>query len=107
MPISIRDRLGMWFRKVSASEVSRALSTIEGAGGTIRVKELEAQYLAGGNISACAEAMRITLDFGIGADWGVIAVADLAGLDVVAIAQEAVRDRRALSDVFSDRLASK
>ncbi|MCH8148786.1 MAG: flotillin-like FloA family protein [Planctomycetes bacterium] len=94
----------MWFRKVPPSKVSRALSTIEDAGGTISVKDLEAHYLAGGDIQACAEAMKTSLSVGADADWRLINAVDLAGLDVDSLAHEAVQQRTSMSKVFGDRL---
>ena len=88
--ISLFELVGMWLRKVSMTEIVQSKIALVQANLPVETKDLEAHYLAGGNVDPVARALiaadraRIPLDFKTAA--GI----DLAGRDVLDAIQTSV-----------------
>jgi uncharacterized protein YqfA (UPF0365 family) len=88
--ISLFELVGMWLRKVSATVIVQSKVALVQANLPVETKDLEAHYLAGGNVESVARALiaadraRIPLDFKTAA--GI----DLAGRDVLDAIQTSV-----------------
>ena len=80
--ISLFELVGMWLRKVNASEIVRSKVALVQANIPVETRDMEAHFLAGGNVDSVARSLiaadraRIPLDFKTAA--GI----DLAGRDV-------------------------
>jgi uncharacterized protein YqfA (UPF0365 family) len=91
--VGIFDLVGMTLRKVNASVIVRAKIMAVQAGITVRTKDLEAHYLAGGNVPRvirsliAADRANIKLDYRTGT--GI----DLAGRDVLDAVQTSVNPK--------------
>jgi uncharacterized protein YqfA (UPF0365 family) len=91
--ISIFELVGMWLRKVDSTEIILSKIALVQANLPVQTKDLEAHYLAGGNVTSVARAMiaadraRIPLDFSTAA--GI----DLAGRDVLDAIQTSVNPK--------------
>ncbi len=88
--ISLFELVGMWLRKVNANVIVQSKIALVQANLPCETKDLEAHYLAGGNVEPVARALiaadraRIQLDFKTAA--GI----DLAGRDVLDAIQTSV-----------------
>ncbi len=88
--ISLFELVGMWLRKVNANIIVSSKIALVQANLPVATKDLEAHYLAGGNVVSVARALiaadraRIPLDFSTAA--GI----DLAGRDVLDAIQTSV-----------------
>lgn len=93
-PLRISELIGMRLRRVNPNVIVRALISSHKAGLTVATSELEAHYLAGGNVLnvvsaliAADKARNINLDF------TQAAAIDLAGRDVFEAVQISVNPR--------------
>ncbi|HMS17417.1 MAG TPA: flotillin-like protein FloA [Planctomycetota bacterium] len=81
--ISLIDLFGMGLRKVNASLIVNSKIKIVQAGlASISTQELEAHYLAGGNVAAVVDALVAADRAGIELPFKTAAAIDLAGRDV-------------------------
>lgn len=94
VPLRIFELIGMRLRRVNPNVIVRALISSHKAGLTVTTPDLEAHYLAGGNVLnvvsaliAADKARNITLDF------AQAAAIDLAGRDVFEAVQISVNPR--------------
>jgi len=94
VPLRIFELIGMRLRRVNPNVIVRALISSHKAGLTVSTSDLEAHYLAGGNVLnvvsaliAADKARNITLDF------AQAAAIDLAGRDVFEAVQISVNPR--------------
>lgn len=94
VPLRIFELIGMRLRRVNPNVIVRALISSHKAGLTVSTPDLEAHYLAGGNVLnvvsaliAADKARNITLDF------AQAAAIDLAGRDVFEAVQISVNPR--------------
>ncbi|MAG58072.1 MAG: hypothetical protein CMJ83_17435 [Planctomycetes bacterium] len=85
--ISLFELVGMSFRKVNANLIVTTKVKMVQSGLTITTRELEAHYLAGGNVPAVVNALIAADRAGIDLPFNTAAAIDLAGRDVV----EAIR----------------
>jgi len=91
--ISLFDLVGMWLRKVNANVIVHGKIAMVQAGLPIETKDMEAHYLAGGNVTTvvrsliAADRARIKLDF------PTAAAIDLAGRDVHEAIQTSVNPK--------------
>ncbi len=91
--ISLFELIGMWLRRVSGAVIVQAKIAMVQAGLPIETKDLEAHYLAGGNVTTvvrsliAADRARIDLDF------PTAAAIDLAGRDVLEAIQTSVNPK--------------
>ncbi len=82
VPIQIRELIGMRLRKVSPPAVIRPLIAATKAGIELFTNELEAHYLAGGNVDRVVRALISADKAGIELPFQRAAAIDLAGRDV-------------------------
>ena len=91
--ISLFELVGMWLRKVNATEIVQSKIALVQANLPVDTRDLEAHYLAGGNVDSVARSLiaadraRIPLDFKTAA--GI----DLAGRDVFDAIQTSVNPK--------------
>lgn len=85
--ISLFELVGMSLRKVNANIIVNSKIRVVQAGLTITTQELEAHYLAGGNVPAVVQALIAAHRAAIDLPFKTAAAIDLAGRDVV----EAIR----------------
>ncbi|MEM7203797.1 MAG: flotillin-like protein FloA [Planctomycetota bacterium] len=85
--ISLFSLIGMWLRKVNPTVVTRAMISATQAGVPLETREVEAHYLAGGNVINVVQALIAADRANLGLDFRRAAAIDLAGRDVL----EAVR----------------
>jgi uncharacterized protein YqfA (UPF0365 family) len=85
--VGIGDLVGMRLRKVSPAAVIRPLIAATKAGITLTTRELEAHYLAGGQVDRVVKALISADKANLGMNFKQAAAIDLAGRDVL----EAVR----------------
>jgi uncharacterized protein YqfA (UPF0365 family) len=91
--ISIFDLVGMWLRKVDSSAIVQTKIALVQAGLPAETKDLEAHFLAGGNVRAVARAMIAADRARIPLDFRTAAAIDLAGRDVVDAIQTSVNPK--------------
>jgi uncharacterized protein YqfA (UPF0365 family) len=81
--ISFIDLIGMRFRKVDYPMIVRRKIALVQAGVKVDNNELEAHYLAGGNVPKVAIAVIAAHKAGIDLSWRIAAAIDLAGRDIL------------------------
>jgi uncharacterized protein YqfA (UPF0365 family) len=86
-PVRFVQLMGMWSRRVDVRLVVLSRIQVVKAGLDIPVEELEAQYLAGGNLQRVVNALIAAKRNGIEMDWDTACAADLAGRDPLAEVQ--------------------
>lgn len=84
---------GMRFRRVSPSRIVNPLITARKAGLDLQVEELEAHYLAGGNVERVVQALIAADKANIGLTFAQAAAIDLAGRDVLEAVQTSVNPK--------------
>jgi uncharacterized protein YqfA (UPF0365 family) len=92
-PISIFVLIGMSLRKVNPAVIVRAMISSRQAGIPIDVRDLEAHYLAGGNVMRVVSALIAADRANLGLDFRRAAAIDLAGRDVLEAVQTSVNPR--------------
>jgi uncharacterized protein YqfA (UPF0365 family) len=92
-PVSIFLLIGMSLRKVNPTVIVRAMISSIQAGIPISVRELEAHYLAGGNVMRVVSALIAADRANLGLDFRRAAAIDLAGRDVLEAVQTSVNPR--------------
>jgi uncharacterized protein YqfA (UPF0365 family) len=104
--ISLFELIGMWLRKVSGAVIVQGKIAMVQAALPIETKDMEAHYLAGGNVTSvvrsliAADRARIPLDF------PTAAAIDLAGRDVLDAIQTSVNPKVIdCPDVRKDKVA--
>ena len=85
--------VGMSLRKVNPTVIIRAMISSVQAGIPISVRELEAHYLAGGNVLRVVSALIAADRANLGLDFRRAAAIDLAGRDVLEAVQTSVNPR--------------
>ena len=81
--ISLFELVGMSFRKVNANLIVTSKIKVVQSGLTVATQELEAHYLAGGNVPAVVASLIAADRAGIDLPFKTAAAIDLAGRDVV------------------------
>lgn len=92
-PISLFTLVGMSLRKVNPTVIVRALISAIQAGLKIGVRDLEAHYLAGGNVYKIVTALIAADRANIPLDFRRAAAIDLAGRDVLDAVQTSVNPK--------------
>ena len=92
-PISLFTLVGMSLRKVNPTVIVRALISAIQAGLQIGVRDLEAHYLAGGNVNRVVNALIAADRANIPLDFRRAAAIDLAGRDVLDAVQTSVNPK--------------
>ncbi len=88
--VSIATLIGMRLRKVKPHHIIRPMIKATKAGLVLDIDELEAHYLAGGNINAVIDALIAAERANIDLNFGQAAAIDLAGRDVFEAVQVSV-----------------
>src|SRR5438105_1031285 len=81
--IGFLDLIGMKFRKVEYAMIVRQKIALTQAGVKVENRELEAHYLARGNVPKVATAVIAAHKAGIDLPWRIAAAIDLAGRDIL------------------------
>jgi uncharacterized protein YqfA (UPF0365 family) len=91
--ISLFELVGMWLRKVDATTVVRSKIALVQANLPVETKEMEAHFLAGGNVETVARALIAADRARIKMDFKTAAGIDLAGRDVLDAIQTSVNPK--------------
>ncbi len=91
--IGLGTLVGMRLRKVSPAAIIRPLIAATKAGLDLHVNELEAHYLAGGNVGRVTQALISADKAGIELQFPIAAAIDLAGRDVLEAVQVSVNPK--------------
>jgi uncharacterized protein YqfA (UPF0365 family) len=91
--ISLFELVGMWLRRVNASVIVHSKITLVQASLPIETKDLEAHYLAGGNVPAVARAFIAADRARIPLDLATACAIDLAGRDILDAIQTSVNPK--------------
>jgi uncharacterized protein YqfA (UPF0365 family) len=91
--ISLFELVGMWLRKVNATVIVHSKIALVQASLPGETKDLEAHYLAGGNVRAVARALIAADRARINLDFATAAAIDLAGRDVLDAIQTSVNPK--------------
>ena len=91
--ISLFDLVGMWLRRVNASTIVQSKIALVQANLPAETKDLEAHYLAGGNVESVARALIAADRARIPMDFKMAAGIDLAGRDVLDAIQTSVNPK--------------
>ena len=91
--ISLFELVGMWLRKVKAQEIVQSKIALIQANLPAETKDLEAHFLAGGDVDNVARALIAADRAGIGLDFQTAAGIDLAGRDVLDAIQTSVNPK--------------
>ena len=91
--ISLFELVGMWLRKVDSSTIVRSKIALVQANLPVETKEMEAHFLAGGNVDSVARALIAADRARIQMDFKTAAGIDLAGRDVLDAIQTSVNPK--------------
>ncbi|MCC6670167.1 MAG: flotillin-like protein FloA [Planctomycetes bacterium] len=91
--ISLFALVGMWLRKVNPNTIVRARISAVQAGVGVTVRDLEAHYLAGGDVRRVVTALIAADRANLGLDFRRAAAIDLAGRDVLDAVQTCVNPK--------------
>jgi len=92
-PIGLLDLVGMQLRKVSPAVIVRAMVSAVQAGISVTVRQLEAHYLAGGNVMNVVTALIAADRANLNLDFRRAAAIDLAGRNVLGAVQTCVNPK--------------
>jgi uncharacterized protein YqfA (UPF0365 family) len=92
-PISLLALVGMSLRKVDPAVIVRAMIMSTQAGIPLKTRDLEAHYLAGGNVNRVVNALIAADRANLGLDFRQAAAIDLAGRDVLDAVQTSVKPK--------------
>ena len=93
VPVSLQTLVGMKLRKVSPHNIVEPLISATKAGLDLDINEMEAHYLAGGNVGRVVSAMISADKAAIDLTWKRSTAIDLAGRDVLQAVQTSVNPR--------------
>jgi uncharacterized protein YqfA (UPF0365 family) len=88
--IGLMQLVGMWLRKVNPAVIVRAMISANQAGIPIETRQLEAHFLAGGNVLRVVTSLIAADRANLGLDFRQAAAIDLAGRDVLDAVQTSV-----------------
>lgn len=91
--VTISTLIGMRLRKVSPPDIVRPLISATKAGLSLDISQMEAHYLAGGNVSRVVTALISADRANIELPWMRAAAIDLAGRDVLEAVQVSVNPK--------------
>jgi uncharacterized protein YqfA (UPF0365 family) len=91
--IGLLQLVGMSLRKVNSTVIVRAAISATQAQLPVNVRDLEAHYLAGGNVTRVINAMIAADRANLGLDFRQAAAIDLAGRDVLDAVQTSVKPK--------------
>ena len=93
VPVSLQSLVGMKLRKVNPHNIVEPLISATKAGLDLDINEMEAHYLAGGNVGRVVSAMISADKAAIDLNWQRATAIDLAGRDVLQAVQTSVNPR--------------
>ena len=88
--IGLVQLVGMWLRKVNPAVIVRGMISANQAGIPIETRQLEAHFLAGGNVPRVVASLIAADRASLGLDFRQAAAIDLAGRDVLDAVQTSV-----------------
>jgi uncharacterized protein YqfA (UPF0365 family) len=88
--IGLMQLVGMWLRKVNPAVIVRGMISANQAGIPIETRQLEAHFLAGGNVQRVVTSLIAADRANLGLDFRQAAAIDLAGRDVLDAVQTSV-----------------
>ena len=91
--ISLFQLVGMWLRKVNPNVITRGMISANQAGVPLTTPQLEAHFLAGGNVINVVRALIAADRAALGLDFNRAAAIDLAGRDVLDAVQTCVNPK--------------
>jgi uncharacterized protein YqfA (UPF0365 family) len=92
-PVSFFDLIGMWFRKVNPKTIVNTRIQSIKAGIPVTVAQLEAHYMAKGNIARVVNALIAADRAKIDLPWDTACAIDLAGRDILEAVQTSVKPK--------------
>lgn len=92
-PVSFFDLIGMWFRKVNPKTIVNTRIQSIKAGIPVTVAQLEAHYMARGNIARVVNALIAADRAKIDLPWDTACAIDLAGRDILEAVQTSVKPK--------------
>jgi uncharacterized protein YqfA (UPF0365 family) len=92
-PIGLFQLVGMSLRKVNPGVIVRSMIMATQAGLQMKTNELEAHYLAGGDVQRVVTALIAANRANLGLDFGQATAIDLAGRDVLDAVQTSVKPK--------------
>lgn len=93
VPVGIGSLIGMRFRKVPPAIIVNAMISATKAGLTIKLNEMEAHYMAGGDVNKVINALISADKANIPLDFKAATAIDLAGRDVFEAVQMSVNPK--------------
>jgi uncharacterized protein YqfA (UPF0365 family) len=93
VPVSLGTLIGMRLRKVSPGDIVRPLISASKAGLDLSIRDMEAHYLAGGNVGRVVTALISADRANIELPWKRATAIDLAGRDVLEAVQMSVNPK--------------
>ena len=93
VPVSLQSLVGMKLRKVRPHNIVEPLISATKAGLDLDINQMEAHYLAGGNVGRVVSAMISADKAAIDLTWQRSTAIDLAGRDVLQAVQTSVNPR--------------
>ncbi len=91
--VSMWELIGMRLRKVNAREITTTKISMVQAGLPVTTNQLQAHFMAGGNVTRVSRAMIAAHRAQIDLPWGMATAIDLAGRDVLEAVQTSVNPR--------------
>jgi len=91
--VSLPQLIGMSLRKVNPSVIVRSMISANQAGIPLETRQLEAHYLAGGNVERVVVSLIAADRANLGLDFRMATAIDLAGRDVLDAVQTSVKPK--------------
>lgn len=107
MEISFIERLGMRLRKTPVKLISRNYELAKKNQIDVQVHQLEAHYLAGGNVDSLIQALILTKNAGKEIAFNRLVAVDLAGKDVIEVVKATFDEKEYSFDQYSSKFADK
>ena len=92
-PVSIFSLIGMSLRKVNPNIIVTARITAAKAGLDVDTSDIEAHYLAGGNVIRVVQALIAANKANLNLNWKRATAIDLAGRDILEAVQASVKPK--------------
>jgi uncharacterized protein YqfA (UPF0365 family) len=91
--VSLPQLVGMWLRKVNPTVIVRSMISANQAGIPLETRQLEAHYLAGGDVPRVVNSLIAADRANLGLDFRMATAIDLAGRDVLDAVQTSVKPK--------------
>ena len=107
MPLTLKDRIGMWLRHSRVKPLKQALQLAEAEGISTSVAQLEAHQLAGGDPMRLVESTILAKRNGIPAEFSTLSAFDLAGKNTLEVVKACLERKQYGFDTFSPETEEK